>query len=260
MYKRQLLACAAHAQTPARVSVRGQVTDTTGTALPEATVMLLVPRDSSLVQYGRSDEKGNFELRNVRRGSYLLKTSYSGFLPAQKTFTTADAAATELGTVRMKPIAKELMEVVVKTARAPLNIRGDTIEYNASQFKVPVGSTVEDLLRRLPGMEVDADGNIRSQGREVKRVLVDGKRFFGDDPKAATKNLDAAAIDKVQVFDSKSEQAQLTGVDDGKKEKTVNLALKEEFKKGGFGKATAGVGTAGRRMACLLYTSPSPRD
>lgn len=244
-----LLSVAAAAQTPARVSVRGQLTDTTGTALPEATVMLLMPRDSSLVQYGRSDEKGNFELRSVRRGTYLLKTSYSGFLPAQKAFTTEEGATTDLGTMKMKPIARELMEVVVKTARAPLNIRGDTIEYNASQFKVPAGSTVEDLLRRLPGMEVDADGNIRSQGREVRRVLVDGKRFFGDDPKAATKNLDAAAIDKVQVFDSKSEQAQLTGVDDGKKEKTVNLALKEEFKKGGFGKITTGAGTAGRRMA-----------
>jgi hypothetical protein len=132
----------------------------------------------------------------------------------------------------------------VKTARAPLTIRGDTVEYDTRAFKVPPGSTVEDLLRKLPGVQVDREGNIRAQGENVTRVTVDGKQFFGADPKTATKNLQAEAVSKVQVFSDKTEQAKVTGVDDGKKEKTVNLELKEEFKKGGFGKITGGAGPA----------------
>ena len=130
-----------------------------------------------------------------------------------------------------------------------MTIKGDTIEYDARSFKVPAGSSVEDLLRRLPGMEIDAQGNIKAQGKDVKKVLVDGKTFFGDDPKAATKNLGAETISKVQVFNDKSEQAKLTGVDDGKKEKAINLELKEEYKKGAFGKITEAVGTDSRMAA-----------
>lgn len=236
-----LLAFCTHAQT--RVVVKGRMVDTTNAALPFTTVMLLTPKDSALVSYARADEKGAFEFKNVRRGTYLLKTSYTGYLPFQKEFTPGEAAVTDLGELTMKPISKELFEVVVKTAKAPLNIRGDTIEYNASSFKVPPGSTVEDLLRRLPGFQIEQDGSIRAQGQEVKRVTVDGKNFFGGDPKTATKNLGAETIDKIQVYNSKSEQSKATGIDDGKKEKTVNLALKEEYKRGGFGKIKAGVGT-----------------
>src|SRR5690606_34210182 len=114
---------------------------------------------------------------------------------------------------------------------------------------VPPGSTVEDLLRRLPGIEVDADGNIKAQGKDVKRVYVDGKTFFGDDPKAATKNLGAETLSKVQVYNEQSEQAKLTGVDDGKKEKAMNLELKDEYKKGSFGKITGAAGTDDRWAA-----------
>lgn len=134
-----------------------------------------------------------------------------------------------------------------------MSFKGDTIEYDASKFKVPPGSSVEDLLRKLPGVQIDAEGNIKAQGETVKKVTVDGKRFFGDDPKLATKNLPAEAINKVQVYNDKSDAAKLTGVEDGKKEKTVNLELKEEFKKGGFGKATAGVGSDSRVMGKANY-------
>lgn len=240
-----LVASAARAQSP-RVTVKGTLVDSAQTALPGATVMLLLPKDSSLVSFGRTTDKGTFEFRGVRRGAYLFKASYVAYLPVQQEFTTGDGDATDLGTLRLKPISKELFEVVIKTAKAPLSIRGDTIEYNASSFKVPPGSTVEDLLRKLPGMQVDQDGNIKAQGQDVKRVTVDGKEFFGGDPKAATKNLPADALQKVQVFDGKSEQARITGIDDGKREKTLNLELKEDAKKGAFGKVTAGVGTKER--------------
>ncbi|GAB3746817.1 TonB-dependent receptor [Spirosoma pomorum] len=246
-----LVAVSAHAQTPgaARFTIQGHVVDTASAPLPSSTVMLLSPKDSSMVNFGRTDEKGVFTFKNLRSGNYILKISFVGYIPYNLLVKPTGDAVVNLGDLKLKPITKELFEVVVRTAKAPLTIKGDTIEYNASSFKVPPGSTVEDLLRKLPGVQVDQDGNIRAQGQEVKRVRVDGKDFFGGDPKQATKNLQAEAITKVQVFNDKTEQAKLTGVDDGKKEKTINLELKEEFKKGGFGKVTAAAGPASNNVS-----------
>jgi outer membrane receptor protein involved in Fe transport len=229
-------------QNPSKVTLKGMVQDTAGIDQPFATVMLLNPKDSALINFTRGDDKGYFEFKNVKNSEYVLKISFVGYIPYQLTVLPSANAVNDLGGLRMKPITKELMEVVIRTAKAPLSIRGDTIEYNASSFKVPPGSTVEDLLRRLPGIEVDAEGNIKAQGKDVKKLYVDGKTFFGDDPKAATKNLDAETISKVQVFNEKSEQSKLTGVDDGKKEKAMNLELKEEYKKGSCGKLTVAGG------------------
>lgn len=236
-------------QSPNRVTIKGSIRDTSGAEIPFATVMLLSPKDTTLVNFSRSDDKGHFAFKNVRNAPYLFKISYIGYIPHQQHLDVSPTEINDLGEVAIKPITQELMEVVIKTAKAPLRIRGDTIEYDATTFKVPPGSTVEDLLRRLPGIEVDADGNIKAQGRDVRRVTVDGKTFFGDDPKSATKNLGAETISKVQVYDEKSEQAKLTGVDDGKKEKTMNLELKDEFKKGSFGKITGAIGTEERWAA-----------
>jgi Outer membrane protein beta-barrel family len=234
------------AQTPIKVSITGTVADSSGEKLSLAYVMLLSPKDSTLINFTRGDENGAFVFKNVKNTPYIIKISYINYLPLSKTIGPFTNELENLGPIKIKPIAKELMEVVVRTARAPLTIRGDTIEYDARAFKVPEGSTVEDLLRRLPGLEVDAAGNIKAQGKDVKKVLVDGKTFFGDDPKAATKNLGAETISKVQVYNDKSEQSKLTGVDDGKKEKAINLELKEEFKKGKFGKITGAIGNEGR--------------
>lgn len=237
---------AAFAQAPNRVSVKGVVVDSTGTALAFPTVMLLNPKDSALVNFSRASEQGTFEFRGVKNAKYLLKISYTGYLPHQESIGPFTAETNDLGNIKIKPIVQELLEVVIRTAKAPLIIKGDTIEYDARTFKIPPGSTVEDLLRRLPGIEVDAGGNIKAQGKDVNKVLVDGKTFFGEDPKAATKNLGAETISKVQVFNDKSEQSKLTGIDDGKKEKAINLELKEEYKKGRFGKISGAVGTQDR--------------
>lgn len=247
-----LLAATLHAQNtppPTRFTLQGRAVDTLAAPLASSTVMLLNAKDSALVNYTRTGENGAFSFKNVKAGNYILKISFVGFIPYTRVVNPPAEAVVELGDVKLKPITRELFEVVVKTAKAPLTIRGDTIEYNASSFKVPPGSTVEDLLRKLPGVQVDQDGNIRAQGQEVKKVTVDGKSFFGNDPKLATKNLQAEAITKVQVYNDKTEQAKLTGVEDGKKEKTVNLELKEEFKKGGFGKVTAGGGPASNGLS-----------
>lgn len=233
-----------HAQN--RVTIKGTVADTAGTDLSFATVMLLNPSDSTLVNFTRADDKASFTFKNVKNIPYLLKISYVGYIPFQKYLPASTTEVNDLGALPMRMINTELSEVVIKAARSTLSFKGDTIEYDAASFKVPPGSTVEDLLRRLPGIDVDADGNIKAQGRDVNRVYVDGKTFFGDDPKAATKNLGAETISKVQVYNEKSDQAQLTGVDDGKREKALNLELKEEFKKGSFGKMTVAGGTEDR--------------
>lgn len=236
------------APNPSRISIQGRSVDTSSAPLASSTIMLLSPKDSSLVNFMRADEKGSFTFKNIKSGTYVLKISFVGYIPYNLVVKPTGDAMIDLGELVLKPITKELMEVVVRTAKAPLTIKGDTIEYNASSFKVPPGSTVEDLLRKLPGVQVDQDGSIRAQGQTVEKVTVDGKSFFGRDPKLATKNLQAESISKVQVYNDKTEQSKLTGVEDGKKEKTVNLELKEEFKKGGFGKVTAAAGPASNNL------------
>ena len=248
-----LAGAATYAQTGARFSLKGVIADTAGVGLPEATVMLLLPKDSSLVNFGRTDKQGAFEFKNLKRVNYLLKVTYVSYVPYQLNITPKEGDVTDLGKTKMTVMDQDLYEVVIKSFRAPMNIHGDTIEYDPKSFKVPPGANVEDLIRRLPGLEVDQNGNIRAQGESVKRVTVDGKRFFGDDVKAATKNLPAEAISKVQVFNEKTEQSRITGVDDGKHEKTLNLQLKDNFKKGGFGKATAAAGTDKRLEGKINY-------
>jgi len=215
-----LLCSFIQAQKPARTTIKGTLQDTLHQPVPFATVMLLNPADSSLVNFLSSTEKGEYAFTNVKNIPYLFKVSHMSYLPYQKLVQASPTAVNTLPVVTMKPISQMLMEVVIKAAKAPLRMRGDTVEYDASTFKVPPGSTVEDLLRRLPGIDVDADGNISTQGKDVKRLYVDGKTFFGDDPKSITKNLGAESISKVQVYNEKSEQSKLTGVDDGSKEKS----------------------------------------
>lgn len=241
------------AQSSSKVEIKGILQDTSAMLLPSTSVLLLLPQDSTLVAYTLTDTKGQFSFKNVKRQPYLLKATFVSYLPYQEPISLSDGSITDVGIIELKPIIKELYEVVVKTAKAPISIKGDTVEYDASKFKVPPGSTVEDLLRKLPGIEVTQDGSIIAQGEQVRKVTVDGKRFFGDDPKMATKNLGADAINKVQVFNDKSEQSKLTGVEDGQREKTVNLELKEEARKGGFGKATAGYGTSNRTSVSANY-------
>jgi len=230
-------------QNSPRTTIQGVVCDSSGINIQYAMVLLLSTKDSALISYTQGDEKGTFEFKNVKNNGYLLKIQHMSFLPFQKIIPIATKDLTDLGRIQLKTISKILLEVVVKAARAPLKFFGDTIEYDAASFKVPPGSTVEDLLRRLPGIEVDVEGNIKAQGKDVKRLYVEGKTFFGNDPKYATKNLGAEIISKVQFFDEKSDQSRLTGVEDIRKDtKAMNLSLKEEFKHGSFGKITVAAG------------------
>ena len=226
----------------AQLTITGQLKDTIGEPVSSATVMLLSAKDSTLMNFTTSDSKGNFAFKNIKKNNYILKISHFNYMPQVFIIEPTDEKEIHYGVIEMKQIAQFLMEIVIREAKAPIFIKGDTVEYDASTFKVPPGSTVEDLLRKLPGIDVDAEGNISTMGKDVKTVYVDGKNFFGNDPKTVTQNLDAQAVSKVQVFTEKSEQEKLTGISDGSKEKVMNLELKEEYKKGYFGKISAGYG------------------
>lgn len=240
-----LISICTNAQT-SQISLKGRIQDTANLAIPAATIMLLNSTDSALINYTTSNSNGEFTFRNIKNTNYILKISHITFMPWQKHIKQSEEKEMDLGTLTMYPIAEFLMEVVIRDAKAPIFIKGDTVEYDATTFKVPPGSTVEDLLRRLPGIDVDASGNISTMGKDVRTVYVDGKTFFGNDPTTVTQNLDAASVKKVQVFNEKSEQEKLTGISDGTKEKVMNLELKDEYKKGYFGKATAAYGTSDR--------------
>ncbi|MFD2201292.1 TonB-dependent receptor [Shivajiella indica] len=229
-----------------RWTLSGSVQDENGNLLPSATITLLDPNDSTLLTFGVSNPQGNFEIKNLREENLILQISFTGFQSyMQEIKSPVGADFLNMGKITLKESTADLDEFVVE-AIPPVTIKKDTIEFHAEAFKTQPNANVEDLLKRLPGVEIDADGNIKAQGETVRRVLVDGKEFFGTDPKLATKNLLAEAIDKVQILDRKSDQSQFTGIDDGNREKTINLQLKESHKKGYFGNLNGGAGTENR--------------
>lgn len=244
------LACIAQLAVAQRYTVKGQIQDEKQTGLPSATVLILQAKDSSLVSFAATDALGNFEIKNVSKGDLLLKVTFLGYLPHfAKIGFPAEGQVLDLGALALQPLSNELKEVMVQGEKSPVVFKKDTIEYNAGSFKTQPNAVAEDLLKRLPGVDVETDGSISVKGEKVQRVTVDGKEFFGRDPKLATRNLPADAIDKVQVFDKKSDQAMFTGIDDGQREKTINLQLKEEKRNSAFGNAMAGIGTDERYQA-----------
>jgi hypothetical protein len=204
-------------------------------------VSLVNAKDSLLAGFTRADEDGNFAISVDSPGNYLILIAHPLFANYVEEVAT-NGNTSQLGNIYLFSKLHILQEVIVSDRRA-ITIKGDTTEYAADSFKVRAFDNVDELLKRLPGIEVDKDGNIKAHGEKVKKMMVDGDEFFADDPAMVAKMLRASAVDKVQVFDSKSEQAEFTGIDDGEKIKTINLQLKENAKKGYFGKAVAGVGT-----------------
>lgn len=232
----------------AKTEIKGVVTDTLSVPLALATVLILDGEDSTYIAYTQADKNGLFSIKDKFSKPVIVKVTYLGYFSFEKKLDPNASTLIDLGNIRLTQINNVLFEVVIKEAKAPLKMRGDTIEYDATTFKVPAGSTVEDLLRKLPGIAVGADGAITSHGQSVNKVTVDGKRFFGDDPTMATKNLPAESVSKVQVFNEKTEQEKLTGLSQEKDTKTMNLELKDEFKKGGFGKIVGGAGIEQREQ------------
>ncbi len=231
-----------------KFSIKGQAVDSVASPMPSATVMLLNPADSSLINFGVTDVRGFFELKNVNKADYLLKVTFVGFAPINKRIGFSDfiPQGVDLGKLTLLTTSNELDALVIQGEKAPVTVKHDTIEFNAGSFKTKANANVEDLLKKMPGMQVETDGTIRAQGEQVQRITVDGREFFGRDPKLATRNLPADAIDKVQVFDKKSDQSSFTGIDDGQREKTINLELKADKRNGAFGNLMGGAGTNDR--------------
>lgn len=233
-----LLSAAAFSQN---TTVSGVISDQyEKKAVKNAVIALLTPKDSVLCCFTRSNADGSFTLKNVKPGNYILMTTHPLFGDLLDNIEVKESPL-QLGTVALTSKSKLLQEVIVKSG-SPIKIKGDTTIYTADSFKVSANANVEELLKKLPGIQVDKNGDIKAMGQKVEKVLVDGEEFFGDDPGMAVKNLRADAVKEVQVFDKKSDQAEFTGIDDGKTQKTINLKLKEDKKKGYFGKVEAAAG------------------
>lgn len=224
--------------------VSGRVTDSLGTPLEGVSVALLYAGDSTLASFAITDRSGNFTIEDAKEGKYVLNISLMGYYSEYKNVTVGSEKNVNTGTLVLQANERitTLDEVVVSAEKIPIKINGDTIEYNAGSFKTKPNAVAEDLLRKLPGIEVDKEGNIKAMGKDVKKVLVDGKEFFGDDPKVATKNLPADAIDKVQTYQKHSDRSEFTGIDDGERDQTINLQLKDGKKTGYFGDVNVGGG------------------
>ncbi|MDB5112774.1 MAG: outer rane beta-barrel protein, partial [Mucilaginibacter sp.] len=195
-----------------------------------------------------------FSFNGLPQGKFILLMSYPDYADYVETFTL-DAAhpSHEFGSINMRLKAKILQEVMIKGQVTAIKIKGDTTEFNAKAYVIQPNDKVEDLLKQLPGIQVDKDGKITANGQAVNKVLVDGEEFFGDDPTLVTKNLRADMVDKVQLYDKKSDQAAFTGIDDGQKTRTLNIKLKEDKKSGIFGKEVAGIGTNGYYEGQLIF-------
>ena len=229
-------------------TVSGTVADADGEPLVGASVRLLrASRDSSVVKTGVADAAGHYRLNNIKDGHYVIELSYVGSNTVKQP-VTVKGADKHLKKITLTEAALVLQALEVKGIRTPVKVMEDTIEYTADTYKTQPNAVVEDLLKRLPGVEVGTDGSITANGKTVSKILVDGKEFFSDDPKVASKNLPVNMIDKLQVVDRQSDLARITGVDDGEEETVINLTVKKGMKNGWFGQAEAGAGTDSRYM------------
>ncbi|MCC6288398.1 MAG: outer membrane beta-barrel protein [Chitinophagaceae bacterium] len=243
------------AQSPKGI-ITGKLTDSTGKQpLSLATVAVFNAKDTTLITYRLSDPQGFFKVPGIPlNDSCRIIITHAGSEAYRRNFLLSGIQPQlDLGTIKLSPDARLMEEVLVVAERPPVIVRKDTIEFNAEAFKTLPSALVEDLLRKLPGVEVDAQGNITVNGRKVNKLYVDGKEFFGSDPQMATKNLPANIIDKIQVTDDKEQMNQNPDLPKGQIGQVINLKLKKAIKKGWFGKAYAGAGTDKRYEAGGIF-------
>ena len=212
----------------------------TGEAVGFATVSITKPGNTKPYKYALSDDKGKTVFDKVAAGKYVLKAELLGYKPLIKDIEVKGKL--DLGALKMDPDKQVLDAASVSAAGNPIVIKKDTIEYNASSFKTTENDVLEDLLKKLPGVEVSEDGTVTANGQTISKITIDGKTFFLDDPQLASKNIPAKIIDKVKVVEKKSEQAQFTGIDDGNDETVIDLSIQKGMMNGLFGNVMAGAG------------------
>lgn len=245
-----LLFCGYIAQAQNTGSISGKVINAKDKKPVDfATIAVKSLKDSSVVASGQTNPDGSFSFKGIAPGKYRIYSAFLGLKTATKDIEVAKAAV-NAGEIAMSDDGVDLKDVNV-TATIPIVVKKDTIEFDAKSIKVRENAVVEDLLKKVPGVEVAKDGSIKAQGETITKVKVDGKEFFGNDPLLATKNLPADMVDKIQVIDELSEQAQFTGIDDGTRNKILNITTKSGMKHGYFGNSTVGYGSNDRYDASL---------
>ena len=237
---------AARGQAPTTVS--GRVADGKDQSALIGANVLLIHLPDSVKTGAAADAAGKFQFDNVAAGRYLLDASFVGYQKLRQALTVGGQAV-QLGTLALQAGGVQLKGVVVTGQAAQSVQKGDTTQFNAKAFKTNPDATAGDLLDKLPGVSRGPDGKVQAQGENVAQVLVDGKPFFGTDPDAVLKNLPAEMVDKVEVFDQRSEQSRFSGFDDGNTTKTINIVTKVEFRNGTFGRVVAGAGPARYRAS-----------
>ncbi|MGV3558023.1 outer membrane beta-barrel protein [Larkinella arboricola] len=219
----------------------GKFVDSNQNVLVGVPVILTSQQDTTQKQYMVTDTSGAFTFLNLSPQAYRVKATYLGFQDYDKVITLTQDVQ-DLGAITLVEDAKTLKEVVIKGQIPPAQQKGDTLQLNAEAFKVTRDATTEDLIKKMPGITVE-NGTVKAQGEDVQQVLVDGKIFFGDDPSIALRNLPAEVVDKIEIFDRMSDQAQFTGFNDGNTSKTINIVTRGDRQNGVFGRVFGGYGT-----------------
>lgn len=234
-----------------KFEIKGSVVDSVSRVkLQSATVFLESIKDSTLITYSITDANGVFILKgNTGQEQLNFFTSFTGYKEYTKTIDFKSGRTIDLGTIELSSDVEFLDGIVVKARKAPITVKKDTLEFNAKSFNTQADATLEDVIKELPGVEVTKDGKITVNGKEVNRILVNGKEFFGDDPQVALKNLPKEIIDKIQVTDSKTEEQKLTGEEGDPNISEINITIDEDKNKGWFSRLTAGAGTMDRYSA-----------
>lgn len=235
------------AQSDVSRSITGELfSESTQEPIPQANIRVLQKSDSTFITGKASDLDGRFSIP-VRNGSYILQISFIGYTDLfEDVVVSSSTPVVNLGRLTLSVDNILLSETVVTAKAAEIVVKGDTLEYNADSYKVTESAVLEDLLKKMPGVEIDTEGNITVNGRSITKILVDGEEFFSNDPKVASKNLPANMVEKLQVLERRSEMAQMTGFDDGDEENVINLTVRPGMKEGLFGSAFAGYGSKDR--------------
>ena len=231
--------------------VSGTVTDAaTHEPMVGALVRVVNPKDSADVGKAMTGLDGKFKITSIKKGKYVLSVGYVGYANCDKPIEVTG----NLADLRLEMAAdlEQLKQLEVVGVQTPIRVAEDTVEFNPNAFTTPPNAVVEDLLKRLPGVEVGSDGSITHNGKKISKILVDGQEYFSDDPTVASKNLPVQMVDRLQVVDRKSDLARLTGVDDGEDETVINLSVKKEMKNGWYGDIEAGYGTDGRYKGSFI--------
>jgi hypothetical protein len=230
----------------AQSTLKGKVIDSeTGEALIASTVRVMSTDTTRMVAGNATTRDGSFSIKSVKDGNYILKVSYVGYRDFFKKITVnkkENKGNMAIGTIMMTQSSIELTSAVVTAELKEMEVKDDTLIFNADAFKVPEGSVLEDLIKKLPGVTVE-DGTIKVNGKTVRRILVGGKEFFGNDQNMSMKNLPAEIVDKVKAYDKQSDFSRITGIDDGEEETVLDLTIKKGFQQGWFGNLDAGYGT-----------------